>query len=70
MRLDPGAVYPAHEHDGPEECVVIAGELTVGGVRMRKGDYQRAEPGSEHVEQRSEAGALVFLTAPLSLMGK
>jgi quercetin dioxygenase-like cupin family protein len=67
LRLDPGAAYPSHAHDGPEECVVLEGEITVGGVRMRKGDYQRAEPGSAHVEQRSETGALLYITAPLSL---
>lgn len=70
MRMAPGAAYPAHAHDGPEECVVIEGEIQVGGVRMRAGDYQRAEPGSEHVEQRSETGALLFLTAPLSLLAR
>jgi quercetin dioxygenase-like cupin family protein len=70
MRLEPGAVYPAHAHDGPEECVVLEGEILVGGVRMRKGDYQRAEPGSEHVEQRSETGALLFVTAPVSLLAR
>jgi quercetin dioxygenase-like cupin family protein len=70
MKLEPGAVYPSHPHDGPEECVVIEGEILVGGVRMRKGDYQRAEPGSEHVEQRSETGALLFVTAPVSLLAR
>jgi quercetin dioxygenase-like cupin family protein len=70
MKLEPGAVYPAHAHDGPEECVVIEGEILVGGVRMRQGDYQRAEPGSEHVDQRSETGALLFVTAPVSLMSR
>jgi len=70
MKLEPGAVYPAHAHDGPEECVVVEGEILVGGVRMRQGDYQRAEPGSEHVDQRSETGALLFVTAPVSLMSR
>jgi quercetin dioxygenase-like cupin family protein len=68
LKLEPGAVYPAHSHDGPEECLVLEGEVLVGGVRMCKGDYQRAEPGSEHVVQRSDTGALLFLTAPVSLM--
>lgn len=69
LRLDPGASYPAHPHDGPEECLVLDGELMVGGVRLRAGDYQRAEPGSEHGEQRTETGAILFVTAPLRLLG-
>ncbi len=68
MRLDPGAVYPSHAHDGPEECIVLEGEIIVGDVRMKKGDYQRAEPDSEHIEQRTETGALIYLTAPMSLL--
>ncbi len=70
LRLDPGASYPGHAHDGPEECVVLDGEVEVFGVRMRKGDYQRAEPGSAHADHRTETGALLYLTGPLSLIGK
>ena len=68
LKMDPGSVYPSHAHDGPEECVVLDGEISVGNVRMRRGDYQRAEPGSDHIEQRTETGALLFITAPLSLL--
>lgn len=68
MRLDPGAVYPGHAHDGPEECLILEGEILVGDVRLRAGDYQRAEPGSDHIVQRTETGALLYLTAPLSLL--
>lgn len=68
IRLEPGATYPSHAHDGPEECVVLEGELLVGGVRMTAGDYQRAEPGSEHADQWSDTGALLFVTGPASLL--
>jgi anti-sigma factor ChrR (cupin superfamily) len=64
----PGATYPAHPHSGPEECLVLEGDLTAFGVRMTAGDYQRVEPGTEHAEQRSETGALLYLTAPLSML--
>lgn len=70
MRLQPGAVYPCHPHDGPEECIVLEGEILVGDVRMKRGDYQRAEPGTDHIEQRSETGALLFITAPASLLSR
>ena len=68
MRMEPGASYPSHPHDGPEECLVLEGEIVVGGVRMKKGDYQRAEPGHDHCEQFSETGALLYITAPLALL--
>jgi quercetin dioxygenase-like cupin family protein len=68
LRLDPGASYPSHPHDGPEECLVLEGDVTIGGVRMRAGDYQRVESGTAHAEQRTESGALLYLTAPLTLL--
>ncbi len=68
MRMEPGASYPSHPHDGPEECLVLEGEIVVGGVRLKKGDYQRAEPGHDHCEQFSETGALLYITAPLALL--
>lgn len=68
MRLAPGATLPSHPHDGPEECVVLDGEFTVFGVKMKKGDYQRAEPGRDHGDQYSETGALVYLSGPVSLL--
>jgi quercetin dioxygenase-like cupin family protein len=67
VRLEPGASYPAHAHDGPEECLVLEGDVNVGGVRMRAGDYQRVEPGTDHGEQRSEGGALLYISAPFSV---
>lgn len=68
LRFEPGAVLHSHPHDGPEECIVLEGDLNVGGVRMRAGDYQRVEPGVDHIEQHSEGGALIYVTAPLALM--
>jgi hypothetical protein len=68
FRIAPGASYPSHPHDGPEECVVLSGEVRVGGVRLRAGDYQRAIPGSTHIEQRTDTGAVVFITGPISLL--
>ena len=64
LRLAPGARLPAHIHPGVEECVVLEGTVIVGQTRMRVGDYQRAEADSEHVEQWTDTGALVYLSSP------
>ena len=68
VKLEPGSRIPPHRHDGLEECLVIDGELIVGSVRMRAGDYQWAETGSEHVEQWTEVGATILLSGPMSLL--
>jgi anti-sigma factor ChrR (cupin superfamily) len=70
LRFAAGAVLHSHPHDGPEECIVLEGDLTVGQVRMKAGDYQRVEPGVDHIEQRSEGGALLYVTAPLAIPGR
>jgi len=65
VRMAPGASYPAHDHAGVEECLVLEGDLRVGGEVLRAGDYQRALAGSHHVEQTTEGGCLVLLVGPL-----
>ncbi len=68
VKLEPGSRIPAHSHDGLEETLLIDGELIIGGVRMRAGDYQWAERGSEHVEQWTDVGATLLLSGPMSLL--
>jgi quercetin dioxygenase-like cupin family protein len=68
MKLEPGARYPSHHHDGEEECLVLEGSLMVGDHRMEAGDYQFCEADSDHVDQWSETGALLYISAPLSLL--
>lgn len=68
VKLEPGSRIPPHRHDGFEECLVLDGELIIGGVRMRAGDYQWAETGSDHAEQWTDLGATVLLSGPMSLL--
>jgi anti-sigma factor ChrR (cupin superfamily) len=67
LRLEPGAKLPEHRHSGVEECLVLTGTIFVGRSRMKAGDYQRAEANSEHVEQWTDTGALLYLSAPMDL---
>ena len=61
IRMAPGATYPAHEHAGPEECFVLEGDLALGPVRMRAGDFQRMEAGTRHPRQTTTGGCVLFL---------
>jgi anti-sigma factor ChrR (cupin superfamily) len=63
VRMAPGASYPSHRHAGPEECYVVEGELHVGDLVMRAGDFQRAEASSAHVPQFTETGCLLLITS-------
>ncbi|MFO0840463.1 MAG: cupin domain-containing protein [Phycisphaerae bacterium] len=66
VQMDPGASYPRHVHNGPEECLVISGDLHVGDTVMHAGDYQRAGVGSHHVVQRTERGCTLLIISSLS----
>ena len=71
IRMAPGTVLRDHDHAAehvPEECLVLEGELIVGDVVMRAGDYQRAAPGSHHVEQRTDTGALLYFSGSLDFL--
>lgn len=65
MRLEAGAVLPKHDHDeGPEECLILEGEMWFNGERYGPGDYMVALQGSTHQETFSRTGAVMFLRTP------
>ncbi len=64
LRLEPGAKLPEHSHSGFEECLLLEGTMFVGITRMNVGDFQRAEADSDHPEQWTDTGALLYLSAP------
>jgi anti-sigma factor ChrR (cupin superfamily) len=66
VRMAAGTTYPAHLHDGPEECLVLEGDLHVADQVLHTGDYQRAPAGSRHVIQSTRAGCLLMITSSLS----
>lgn len=67
VRMDPGAAYPAHRHAGPEECLVLEGDLQIGDIAtLHAGDYQRAGQGSRHVVQSTRGGCLLLIVSSLS----
>ncbi len=66
IRMAPGTSYPAHRHGGPEECYVLEGDLSVGELKMKKGDYQRALGDSIHVVQSTVGGCLLLLVSSLN----
>jgi quercetin dioxygenase-like cupin family protein len=63
LRLAPGAVYPRHRHTEAEECYVLEGDVQVGSLTFRAGDYQRAEAGSIHEIQSTRHGCTLLIMA-------
>jgi anti-sigma factor ChrR (cupin superfamily) len=63
VRMAPGTTYPAHRHAGPEQCLVIEGDLQVGDLVLHAGDYQCAGAGSIHDVTRTERGCLLLIVS-------
>lgn len=60
-RVDAGTDIEGHVHDLDEECLMVDGDLFLGDVLLRKGDYQLAPAGTRHGRISSDVGALLFV---------
>jgi anti-sigma factor ChrR (cupin superfamily) len=55
------ASLPPHDHPTAEECVVLEGEVWLGDVHCRAGDFHLAPAGLRHGALRTEAGCLLYV---------
>ncbi|MFZ4878811.1 cupin domain-containing protein [Janthinobacterium sp. Mn2066] len=60
VRYARGAHFPAHQHPGGEEILVLSGTFSADGQHYRAGSYLRNPPGSRHQPSSSD-GALIFV---------
>lgn len=60
VAFDAGATVPAHPHSHGEECLMVGGDLFLGDVLLRSGDFQFAPRGSDHGELSSDVGCLLY----------
>jgi len=60
-RLQPGARMPEHTHLLDEECMMLEGEVFLGDLLLRTGDYHLAPAGTGHGEIYSDVGATLFI---------
>jgi anti-sigma factor ChrR (cupin superfamily) len=59
MRMDPGAVTIAHEHEGMEEFLILEGDLVDSdGAVFGPGDFVSYQAGTHH-NSRTENGCLL-----------
>lgn len=65
LRLQPNAVLHGHPHTLEEECLVLEGEISIGGHVIRQGDMHIAEPGCEHPDLTTAAGALLMVRSEI-----
>ena len=64
LDVAPGTRFPAHHHDGNEECYVLSGSVNTLGRRLGPGDFLHADAGTDHGELWTDEGAQVLLVVP------
>jgi anti-sigma factor ChrR (cupin superfamily) len=63
IRMQPGSSYPAHRHGGPEQCLVLEGDVEVNGMTFHAGDYQCMLHGSVHNITRTTNGCVLLIVS-------
>lgn len=61
VRAEAGLPYPAHRHAGPEEILMLEGELRIGNKIYGPGDYIHTEANSIHPNAESATACMFFL---------
>jgi quercetin dioxygenase-like cupin family protein len=60
VRFAPGAGVPDHHHAAHEDCLMLDGEMFLGDILLRPGDYQLAPAGGGHFGETSDVGCTFF----------
>lgn len=60
VRFAPGAGVPDHHHAAHEDCLMLEGEMFLGDILLRPGDYQLAPAGGGHFGEMSDVGGTFF----------
>lgn len=66
-RAQNGALVPSHGHLNDEECLMIEGDLFVGDILVREGDFQLAPAGEVHGTVQAGSDCLVYIRGDAEL---
>ena len=65
IRMAPGTRLIDHPHSMIEECLIVEGDVVLGGKKMGPGDYQAVMPGSRHTDIYTEGGTIFMVRGEL-----
>jgi len=66
LKLEAGAVYPAHHHTAVEQCLVLSGDVRFGDkLQIHAGDFEKAETGTDHESLTSDTGCELLIISCL-----
>ena len=61
IEVQPGSVFPEHEHHGVEMAYILEGDLEADGLLLNAGDFFRADAGTHHGEHVSPSGCRALI---------
>ncbi len=61
IEIAPGARFPDHEHEFPDEGIILSGDAINGGRLLQAGDYYFADVGSKHMDTVSPSGCIAVV---------
>ena len=61
VRMAPGTVFPTHDHSLAEQCLVLEGDISSGGMTAHAGDYTFMPAGSVHPPLYTQNGCLLLI---------
>lgn len=65
-RAEAGANVPAHGHHVDEECLMLEGELFLGDILLRAGEFQLAPAGIEHGIVQAASETLLYVRGDIA----
>ena len=64
LKLGPEARYPRHRHKDVEQCLVLSGDVRMGGhIRLFEGDFEWAEAETSHEYVSTDSGCTLLIVA-------
>ncbi len=63
--LEPGAEYDDHDHDQDEEIYMVEGDLIIGDVVLKAGDFHVARAGKHHPTHHTRTGCICIISQAL-----
>lgn len=60
--LQPGCEYVDHDHDQDEEIWMIEGDLIIGDIVLKAGDFHVAKAGKHHPTHHTKTGCICLIT--------
>lgn len=65
VRFEAGASVVDHHHAIDEDCLVLEGDMYLGDILLRAGDFQLAPAGSSHIGEMSDSGVTFYFHGAL-----